>query len=481
MAALKNDPAFLAAKEFADLFIVCGRDDYGEKKTPLLVTQLNVLTRRIPAGTPEDPGVWNNHLEVAGYQPYCQNLLSDLSLLDLLRTLTQVTGDPQYDQARRDYLAYALEHTRDPRSGYIPWGEHVGYDLVRDAIHVGDIKYWHEVKCFRIPWDQFWEISPEAARHEIETAFYNHLCDTETFAFNRHATMDGKPNIGTGPCSLLSSGGTYVDAWCWLYKRTGDPKFLEWARRMNAHFWNRRSKATGLAPTDDETRKNLMVYGEAAGYAPYLFLAAEILGDEGREFGDQAMQYMMAYDRYAYTPERTDTKHPGYYDALNIDTGEPVTMGGVKYLEAWKWMDNHVHLGAIVSAAAIGYAVTGDARLRAMFDKTLAALNIPGNVAKGAPMLSCDAAGAIMSLVNVAKRSKDANYLEAAKPLVECILAKNRKNGIFTTGKEGSEDYYCARTGSGTLGAAVLAYALAAHGQWDLVSPIRDIEGGLRF
>jgi hypothetical protein len=145
--ALKKDTAFTAARDFADLLIAFGRDDYGEKKSPLFAAQLNVTTKRIPAGSAEDPGVWNNHFEVAGYQPYCQNLLSDLGLLDLLRTLTCVTGDLKYDQARRDYLDYVLNHTRDPRSGYIPWGEHVGYDIVHEAIHVGDAKYWHEVKA----------------------------------------------------------------------------------------------------------------------------------------------------------------------------------------------------------------------------------------------------------------------------------------------------------------------------------------------
>ena len=149
---LEGDAAFVAAKEFADLFIQYGRDDYGPRKGPLFVTQLNVNTRRIPAGTSDDPGVWNTHFEVAGYQPYCQNLLSDLSLLDLLHALTRVTGDKRYDEARKAYLTYVLEHTRDPRSGYIPWGEHVGYDVVKDEVHVGEVKYWHEVKCFNIPW-----------------------------------------------------------------------------------------------------------------------------------------------------------------------------------------------------------------------------------------------------------------------------------------------------------------------------------------
>ncbi len=482
MDALMKDAAFTAVRGFADLLIEHGRDDYGEKKSPLFAAQLNVVTRRIPAGSAEDPGVWNNHFEVAGYQPYCQNLLSDLGLLDLLRTLTRVTGDPKYDQARRDYLDYVLNHTRDPRSGYIPWGEHVGYDIVHGAIHVGDVKYWHEVKAYNVPWDQLWEINPDATRHEIETAFHNHICDEATFAFNRHAAMDGRPNAGAmGPCSLLSSAGLYMDAWCWLYKKTGDPKFLEWAGKMDALVAARRSKDTGLIPTDEDTRKEAMVYGEAAGYAPYLFIAAGILGEEGSAFRDEAIDYILAYDKYAYTPKRDDTGKPGYHDAVNTRTGEPLSLNGVRYMEPWKWTDNHQQAGMIAAAMAIGYEATGDIRLQALFDRSLAVMDIPGAVASGGPLLSCDAAGAITSLVHVAGRSRDTKYLDAAGPLVDFGLDKNRKNGFFTTGKAGCENYYCSRTGSGTLAMAVLAYALAANGQWDFIPPVRDIEGGLRF
>lgn len=478
---LLNDPAFLAARTCADILVEHGRDAYGLKQGGLFAAQLNAETHTIPTGTADDPGIWNGHREVAGYQPYCQNLLSDCALLDLLQALTRVTGDAKYDAARREYLASVLNQTRDPRSGYIPWGEHVGYNMVRDEVHVGDFKYWHEVKSFDIPWDQLWDVNPDATRHEIEVAFHNHLCNLDTFAFNRHASMDGKPNTGGDPCSLSSSAGAYIDAWCWLYKKTGEIKFLDWARKMNDHFWSRRSETTGLMPTDEVTRKDLMVYGEAVGYAPYLFIAAHRLGDEGGEFLKQASAYMLAYDRYAYTPARSDGKGPGFYDAVNIRTGEPVAVDGKQYLEPWQWIDNHIHVGAVLSAEAIAYGLTGDARFQAVFDHALAAMRISEAITQERRMLSCDAAGVIMSLVTVAKRSGDAKYLEAAKPLVTYVLDKNRLNGLFTSGLEGGERYYCSRTGSGTLATAVLAYALAVHGDWESVPPIRDMEGGLRF
>ncbi len=479
--ALLDDPGFRAVREFADIMLQSGRDDYGPKKSPLFAAQLNVKTRRIPEGTEQDPGVWNTHFEVAGHQPYCQNLIADLGLLDLLQALTRATGDTKYEQARKDYLAYVLKQTRDPRSGYIPWGEHVGYDIVHDAVHVGEKKYWHEVKAYNVPWDQLWEADADATRHEIETAFHNHLCDEASFAFNRHATMDGKLNTGTEPCSLLSSAGLYMDAWSWLYKKTGERQFLDWAEKMRAMAAARRMPETGLIPTDESIRKEKMVYAEAVSYAPYLFIAADILGGEGAAFRQEGLDYLLAYDKHAFVPQRDDGQGPGYYDAINTRTGEPLQMDNKRYLEAWQWTDNHAHVIAVLAGMAAGYAYTGDERLLPLVDRALSAAAIPGNIAKGTVMLSADAGGAIMSLVHVAKRSGDRKYLDAVRPLVGYVLEHNRANGCFISGKAGSEDYYCGRAGSGYLAAAVLAFALAEHGRMDLVPPLRDIEGGLRF
>ncbi|MBX7258174.1 MAG: hypothetical protein K1Y02_17565 [Candidatus Hydrogenedentes bacterium] len=480
-AALRNDPVFQAVQQFADTMLAHGRDVYGEKHSPLFVSQLNVVTQRIPEATETDPGVWNGHFEVAGHQPYCQNLIGDLGILDVLKTMTRVTDDPRYDAARRDYLTYLLQSCRDPRSGYIPWGEHVGYDIVHDTIHVGEKKYWHEVKAYNIPWDQLWEVNPEATRHEIEVTFFNHLCDEETFAFNRHATMDGKTNRGTEPCSLLSSAGVYMDAWCWLYRKTGDATFLAWAQKMNALVAKRRSAETGLIPTDEVTRTGLMVYAEAASFAPYLLIAADLLGLEGDDFRKEGIEYLLAYQKWAYTPKRDDTGGPGYYDALDTQTGKPADVGGKRYLEPWQWTDNHEHVGVILASAAFGYGATGDDRLRVMCDSAIEAMRIPQSIAENKTMLSCDAGGVIMSLVTIARRSGDTRYLETARPLVEYVLKQNYKNGCFTSGMEGKGDYYCARAGSGYLASSVLAYALASHGLMDEVPPVRDLQGGLRF
>lgn len=474
LAKLNGIPAFQAVQTFADLMLRFGRDDYGPVSSPLFAGQLNVLTRRIPAGTAEDPGLFHDNREVEGCAPFCQNLLFDFGLLDVLAGLARVTGNPAYDAARREHLEYFLAHCIHPRSGCFPWGEHVGFDLVRDAIHQGVYKRWHEVKVVLLDWDQLWEINPSATRREIETVFYNHICDDNTFAFNRHADMAGKPNRGGGPGSLASTAGVFLYAWAWLFRKTGDRKFLDWSRRI--HRLYQCPSVTGLFPTD-EGRPEELWYADVLGYACQLLRAAEVLGDDGRDFREDALRLLHAYHRCAYDPTG-----PGFFDTLNIVTGKPVVgpskhypdISRPRYLEAWTCASNSTHLPALAITSAAGYAATGDPLLRTMFDQALALLDIPQHVADGTPMQSGDVAGVLLGLVHVAKRDGKPEYLSLARLLVGHTLKNHRKNGLFTSGVKGGGNYYSARAGSNDLAAALLAFAFAESGRADLAPPIRN-------
>jgi hypothetical protein len=481
MERLQKEPAFTAVRQFADVMLKHGRDEYGATRSPLFAGQLNVGTLRIPAGTPEDPGLLGDNPEVAGCKPSCQNLLFDLGLLDVLKALSTATSDPQYETARREYLTYFFKHCRHPQSGYFPWGEHVGYDLVKDTISRGAYKGMHEVKGLRIPWDQFWDIDPAATRHEIDVSFFNHLCDVNTFAFNRHANMDGKSNQGGGACSLACSGGLYLQSWCWLYRKTGEKKFLNWARKINRLWWDKRSTATNLFPSSED-RPEEMWYADALTYACLLVGAAEILGAEGNDFREQAITYLKSYHRYAYDPTG-----PGFFDTLNIATGKSVVgpskhfraITRPKYLGAWSRPENSSTLFHVAIATAMAYEGTGDEELRVAFDRVYPLLDVPAQIRNHTSMVSGDAAGVLASLVHMARRSGDREYLERAKMLTDHLLATHFKNGLFTSGLSGKPEYYSARMGSSDLAAALLGYALSMIERPDLIPPIRNPWGAM--
>lgn len=480
MAPTDGAAALAAVRDFADLMLDHGRAAGGTGAALLFAGQLNPRTRRLPAGTPEDPGLLAANREVAGCGPTCQNLLFDFGLLDVLRALTAVTGDQRYEVARHEYLAHYLRYCRYPESGYFPWGEHVGYDLVQGRAVQGDYKGWHEVKAFRIPWEQLWAADPMATRHEIEVALWSHICDPQTMVFNRHASMDGTPNIGLGPCSLADSAGAYIYSWSWLYRQTRDPRLLDRARRIASLLWDSRSPETGLLPSSED-RPDEMWYGEPLSLACLLLWAADTLGLEGAVFGEQARAYLSAYEQYAW-----DTVGHGFFDTLNTVTGQPVIGPSAHYpdiarprhLAAWRRVENSNHLAGVVTAAAIAYDSTGESRWRYLFDRALGGMAVKAAIARGTPMVSGDAAGVLAGLVCVARRSHDSRYLAEAAPLVDYVLQANRANGMFTGGGEDAA-YYCNRLGAADLAAAVLGYALtcSGHGQW--APPLRNPYGAV--
>lgn len=481
MSELLADPRFQAVREFADVLIVHGRDRYGPRHSPLFAAQLNADTRQIPAGTSAsgDAGLWLEDREIIGYQPSSQNLASDFSLLDVLHAMTNLTGDRRYEQVRVDYLAAVLRDCRHPESGYLPWGEHVGFDIVRDEIRGGAYKGWHEIKAYGVPWQQLWDVDPFATRHEIEVALRDHICDESTFAFNRHTTMDGKGNRSMEPCSLVSSAGVYLNAWCWMYRKTSEDKFLDWAMRLNAQIRSRRSDATGLLGTDDKPRRQEMWYLDGPVYARFLLHAAEMLDDEcGDALRREAQDYLFAYDRHGHDPVAR-----AYYGTLNTETARPVK-GRPLHLEAWTLVSNALHLITLLSAAAEMYVQTRDARARGMFDRVLTYADIPGNVERNTPMPVTDLAAAIFAILAVARIGGGEDALvHQAELLVDYAMRNHRRNGLFTSGlvaDGGGERYYCARAGSAALAASVLACAMTRAGLGDSAPRCRDMVSGLR-
>lgn len=458
------DLALDAVTRFADLMLDRGRDRYGPKHSPLFLGQLNARTHSLPEGTPADPGLLAEQREVEGCWPSRVNLLFDFGWLDALRGLTAITGSPRYEAARVEHLSHLLAHCRHPASGYIPWGEHVGFDIVADEIRMGEYKRWHEVKVAAIPWDDLWAVNPAATRHEIEVAFWNHICDEATMTFNRHAEMDGRSNRGTEPCSLASSGGIYAEAWAWLFRRTGERKFLDRARAMMRLYHGGISPVTGLF-CSSEDRPTELWYGDVLDYGCVLLRIAEILEQDHAALRAEAVALFLAYDRYARDPDGT-----GYFDTLDITTGKPVigpsrhypTIERPRHLETWVARDNSIKLVTPAITSGFAFAATGDEQMGAMFDHTVSLLGIPQRTSEAEPMIAGDVAGVILALTHAARRGRREERLAVASMLVEHALKHNVNGGVITSGYLGDRRYYSARAGCSDLAAALLAFAIVS-------------------
>jgi len=462
----------------ADVLIADGRDVYGPRHTPLFAGQLNPRTRRIPACTADDPGLLADGRETAGCGPTCQNLLFDLGLLDVLWQLTAATGDPKYQSAGQEYLRYLLGNCRHPVSGMIPWGEHVGYDLVRDEIRRGDYKGWHEVKAVVIPWDRLWAANPEAVRREIGVSFRNHICDEETFAFNRHADMGGRPNTGSSPCSLADSGGEYLYGWAWLGVKTGDARYIEWAQKMDGLYRGLQFAATRLFPSSED-RPHELWYADVLSYAVMLLAAGDALGAGGATLRDEAVGYVRSYGKWAYC-----AADRAFFDTLDTATGSPVIGASAhypqikrpKYLAAWQPIENSTNLIHVAVSAALVYSRTGDAEAGTLFRRALEGIDVRGQISAGSDLPPGHVAGVMLALVHTAKRDRNPELMRLAGDLAEYSLRRNRAGGLIVC-RSGGREYYCARLGCGDLAAALLAFAALDAGAPDLMPPIRNPYG----
>src|SRR5210317_1442598 len=115
---------------YADAMIAEGRDFYGTENTPLFASTLNRKTLRI--GSVEDfekiEGVRTNDRSIKG-----SNILRDIGLLDILYTLSELTGKEKYEDEADKCIKYFFTNCQSPVTGLMAWGEHLYWDFEKEA------------------------------------------------------------------------------------------------------------------------------------------------------------------------------------------------------------------------------------------------------------------------------------------------------------------------------------------------------------
>lgn len=475
-----DDPIF-AVRTFADNLIEHARDHYGPKQTPLFVSQLDIKTRTL---LPAASKLYISD-QRGGAGPTTNNLQFDTGLLRLLYALSKVTGDSKYAAAADEYLSYYLANLPDQR-GAFPWGDHRGYDVVADKIAEGV----HEFKVAWPLWDAMYRLNPKAVTRQIE-ALRRHINDPKkSLAFNRHMGH-------AAHCSLNSSGSAWVAAWAFLHTKTGDTKHLDWARAMADYFWNLRDQTTGLLsvqpfdpawPEVTNPRSYRTAYMDQMGALPANLLRTSlVLGPgKGDPFRAQALGYMRAFI------SRMDIQPDGSFNAsFEIATGKPLAKcPRVTAAEAWQHLlqlgpdgkgGGVTGLRAPINLA-FAYKVTGEADLRAVFDRLVPLFRLERFAKLDGPPEPVSAgllAQATVALLNMYQGTKEKAYLERAEVLCRYAMAHFYKDGWFVCGVPTVPRYrddkldvwrtYSNRGGSADLALAVLRVSLAAKGAPDIV------------
>ena len=57
----------------------------------------------------------------------------DENLLRVFYTLSEITGDKRYAKVAEEELTWFFNHTMSPKTGLLPWGEHLSWDVMFDA------------------------------------------------------------------------------------------------------------------------------------------------------------------------------------------------------------------------------------------------------------------------------------------------------------------------------------------------------------
>ncbi|MEN8118290.1 MAG: hypothetical protein ABFS16_14990 [Bacteroidota bacterium] len=199
---------------YADAMIAQGRDFYGTENTPLFASTLNRKTMKI--GAVEDyesiKGVRTNDRSING-----ANILRDIGLLEILYTLSDLTGKEIYAAEADKCIKYFFTNCQSPNTGLMAWGEHLYWDFEKEACGYGKVNQdYHEAGVWPF-WNKCYEFAPEACWKFVIGEWDHQIANKKTGHFSRHARWSEH-----GPYSGFEFpryAGQMIERWADAYKR----------------------------------------------------------------------------------------------------------------------------------------------------------------------------------------------------------------------------------------------------------------------
>ncbi|HXJ58306.1 MAG TPA: hypothetical protein VNU68_16745 [Verrucomicrobiae bacterium] len=239
-APVPASPFLPVIYKYADTLLERGRDTFGPISTGFFLsaldrTTLGLLTNRppAPAGVRETSraGAKNGALT-------CANLQHDENLLRLLFTLSELSAKPKYSNAAAAALTAFLTRTPSTNTHLLPWGEHLGWDVLRDEPAPADGARLGTHQFFRpwILWERCFDLAP-AASQQVALGLREHHLNPRTGAlalqadFAEHGLHDELDDP--------RQAGFFLRTWAIAYARTGDEQFLRACDRLLARFEKR--------------------------------------------------------------------------------------------------------------------------------------------------------------------------------------------------------------------------------------------------
>jgi pectate lyase len=461
-----------AVRIFADNALKYGKDDYGQKKTPLFVDGLNIDTH--------EPVKWKFP---KGDEWVLVDLGNQQNFFRTLTGLSNLTGEQKYKQSAVEAIRYAYKNLRFGKM--LAWGGHMAYNATADsAVFAPDKSMAHELKSHYPFYDLMWEVNPVETKVMIEDIWNSHVLDWRNLDFNRHGYPKAmgalwESKYKEGPVFFWGEGLTFINAGSDLYyaaallsKFTNDEKPLIWAKRLAHRYVETRNPKTGLSGYQfsqtmawcddvgkvlgdraiyqygDDFPGHLVVegtlfpcYGNVPAVRPEMcnLAIADLMGEKGKDFQQWTLENLAAWVRASY--RKTDNKFvPMLTDGSSMEgyvckkdgyfgpKGRVLTAG---------WAGPEIFW--IYSRACEG---TNDTLIWNMA-RNVGLANKYGDIGKSSkdsPVLNLDTDCAdyetLFGFLSLYKKTGNQLYLNMADVIGENILGKHFNKGFFVISKE---------------------------------------------
>ncbi len=485
-----------AVRDFADVVIDKGRDQYGNRHTPLFVDGLHAESLK--------PVIWKKD----GQSWVLSNFASQQPLIRMLDGLSAVTGDPRYRKAAKDATSYALKNLQSP-NGLLYWGGHLAWDLEKERA-VGQYSGIHEVKGHRPYYSFMWQVDPDSTRKLMGAIWATHILDWSRLDYNRHAHTERPaepkwnhdfaedievpfPAKGSN-LSFANVTPPLMHSGTMLAVLDNNSDALKWTRRLAYRWQQAKHPETGLCGGQLSYRKHdraqdalghvhssineakiVASYHRTSRYhhmplaqlqaAETLLEAGGKYAETGRKFIEWAVEDLKIYAEKSYDPDT------GEFVALMID-GTPLKWRRAKtgYYVPGSFAPRSPD-GNLLWSYAMAYRISKDRGLRTIIRNLTKGMGIGdvGTLEGGDQDLKSKIGSTdwrvIYALLELHRATGNSSMLTAARQIGDNLLRLQTDTGLFP--RPGRE---YARTGD-EIPLALLHLTAALEGKGDQMPP----------
>ncbi len=436
---------------FANTLLATGVDRLGAKQTPAWAGVIDTRNWSVPGkDVPAAPGIRESDRAVGG-----ANLYHDSVTLRVFLALSEVTGDAKYRRAANEYMGWFLEACQSAANGLLAWGEHLYYSFERDAVAVE--RKNHELLEWTAPWDLLWAVNRQATARAIDGLRYHHFEDRPGTLYNRHATWQrAEHQKREGAQPWIKHSGAYAHAFAYLYSKTHEQRWLDWARGDAGIYWSRRDEKTDLTLSCiDDPRPGSKLASGGQALLGYWLRKAGALAPAEKEFSARGRAFVKAWEKYSY-----DQARGGWRTALNLDG----SAAGQQLAAPWQFAYGESELLPYGRVAAYLAQVDRDASMLATAKRvagTAAAAEIPAGA-------SIEGLGMALNLMmDLHGLEPKGGWLKEAERCagmtVDRYWGGSVEKGLFV--RMPGDPYYESKTGPGFVLAGLLRLDAAQMGK----------------